>query len=58
MAGRCAEARQAYDEYASFVGKDDPQGAAIARRYAADCRAPAPAAAPATPGAAQPQPKG
>ena len=46
MAGRCAEAVQAYAEYAAFVGKDDPQGAAIARRYAVDCRAPAPAAAP------------
>ena len=27
----------------AFVGKDDPQAAEIARRYAADCRAPAPA---------------
>ena len=61
MAGRCAEARPVYEEYAAFVGKDDPQGAAIARRYAADCRtaAPAPAStAPASPAPAQPQPKG
>jgi len=45
-AGRCAEANKAYEEYASFVAKDDPSSAAIARRYAADCRAPAPAAPP------------
>jgi Flp pilus assembly protein TadD len=62
MAGRCAEARQAYEEYAAFVGKEDPEGAAIARRYAADCRAAAPTAAPgpapASPTPAPPQPKG
>ena len=65
MAGRCVEARQAYEEYASFVGKDDPQGATLARRYAADCRAataapaePAPGpATPAQPAPAQPAPK-
>jgi tetratricopeptide (TPR) repeat protein len=45
-AGRCAEANKAYEEYASFVAKDDPSSAAIARRYAADCRAPAPATPP------------
>ena len=52
QAGRCVEAVQAYSEYASFVGKDDPVSATMARRYAVDCRAPA---AP-TPG--QPQPRG
>jgi tetratricopeptide (TPR) repeat protein len=57
-AGRCGEARQAYEEYAAFVGKEDPEGAAIARRYAADCRAAAPATAPASPTPAPPPPKG
>jgi Flp pilus assembly protein TadD len=52
QAGRCVEARQAFEEYASFVGKDDPLGATIARRYAADCRAPA------SPAPGQPPPKG
>jgi tetratricopeptide (TPR) repeat protein len=52
QAGRCVESRQAFEEYASFVGKDDPTAATMARRYAADCRAPA------TPAPAQPQPKG
>jgi Flp pilus assembly protein TadD len=62
MAGRCTEARQAYEQYASFVGKDDPQSATLARRYAADCRAAAAAppspAAPAQSASPQPQPKG
>jgi tetratricopeptide (TPR) repeat protein len=52
QAGRCVEARQAFEEYASFVGKDDPAAATMARRYAADCRAPA------APAPAQPPPKG
>ena len=41
QAGRCAEAVQAFAEYASFVGKDDPQAADMARRYAIDCHRPA-----------------
>jgi len=40
QAGRCTEAVQAFAEYASFVGKDDPQAAYLARRYAMDCKAP------------------
>jgi tetratricopeptide (TPR) repeat protein len=53
QAGRCTEAVQAFADYASFVGKDDPQSAAMARRYAMDCKqrqvsttAPAPAPPP------------
>lgn len=47
-AGRCTEAVQAFAEYATYVGKDDPAGAEMARRYALDCRAPsAPAQPPA-----------
>jgi hypothetical protein len=42
QAGRCAEAVQAFAEYASFVGKDDPQAADMARRYAIDCHRPGP----------------
>ena len=38
QAGRCTEAVQAFADYASFVGKDDPQSAAMARRYAMDCK--------------------
>ena len=53
-AGRCVEARQAYEEYASFVGKDDPQGATLARRYAADCRAATAAPVEPAPGQAAP----
>jgi tetratricopeptide (TPR) repeat protein len=61
-AGRCAEAVEAYAEYASFVAKDDPRSAEMARSYAMHCRTPAPAAsaapaAPATP-AAPGAPKG
>ena len=40
QAGRCTEAVQAFAEYAAFVGKDDPQAAYMARRYAMDCKAP------------------
>ena len=53
QAGRCVEARQAFEEYASFVGKSDPQAATIARRYAVDCRSPA-----ASPAPGQPAPRG
>jgi tetratricopeptide (TPR) repeat protein len=41
VAGRCAEAQRAFEEYATFVDKDDPLAAKMARRYAADCNAPA-----------------
>src|SRR4029077_18088164 len=40
VAGRCAEARQAFEQYATFVKEHDPKSAEMARRYAADCRAP------------------
>jgi tetratricopeptide (TPR) repeat protein len=40
-AGRCVEAKRAFEEYAAFVDKDDPLAAKMARRYAADCNAPA-----------------
>lgn len=40
-AGRCAEARQAFDQYARFVEEKAPASAVLARRYAAECRAPA-----------------
>jgi Flp pilus assembly protein TadD len=52
-AGRCAEAVQAYAEYAAFVAKDDPPSAEMARSYAMHCRTPAPPApsGPATPAA-------
>jgi Flp pilus assembly protein TadD len=66
QAGRCVEAVQAYAEYARFVGKDDPQSAEMARRYAVNCRtpaaasaapsAPAPGPAPAAPAPAPPPP--
>jgi tetratricopeptide (TPR) repeat protein len=52
-AGRCPEASKAYEEYASFVAQQDPQSATLARRYAADCRVPAPAS-PVPPQAAPP----
>jgi len=41
VAGRCVEAKRAFEEYATFVDKDDPLAAKMARRYAADCNAPA-----------------
>ena len=41
VAGRCVEAKRAFEEYASFVDKDDPLAAKMARRYAADCNSPA-----------------
>ena len=43
-AGRCVEAVQAFAEYATYVGKDDPAAADMARRYAVNCRTPAPPA--------------
>ena len=39
QAGRCTESVQAFAEYANFVAKDEPQSAALARRYAMDCKA-------------------
>ena len=53
-AGRCPEAVQAYAEYATFVSKDDPPSAELARRYAMHCRTPAPAAAAASSAPAAP----
>jgi tetratricopeptide (TPR) repeat protein len=47
-AGRCAEARQAFEQYASFVEARAPSSAALARQYATDCRAVALPAAPAS----------
>jgi tetratricopeptide (TPR) repeat protein len=50
QAGRCTEGVQAFAEYANFVGKDEPQSAAMARRYAMDCKPGQPrATAPAQP---------
>jgi tetratricopeptide (TPR) repeat protein len=40
QAGRCAEAVQAFSEYATFVAKDDPRSADMARRYAMNCQTP------------------
>jgi tetratricopeptide (TPR) repeat protein len=37
QAGRCAEARDAFEQYASFVEQDDQPSANMARRYAAQC---------------------
>jgi tetratricopeptide (TPR) repeat protein len=45
-AGRCAEARQAFEQYARFVEERAPNSAALARRYATECRAPATPPAP------------
>jgi tetratricopeptide (TPR) repeat protein len=48
-AGRCAEARQAFEQYAKFVEERAPSSAVLARRYATECRAPG------TPPAPEPQ---
>jgi Flp pilus assembly protein TadD len=45
-AGRCEEARAAFQEYMSIV-RGDPEAVALASRYSRDCRPPAAAAAPA-----------
>src|SRR5580693_3072592 len=37
LAGRCKDARAAYDEYAGLVRSYDPRKAAMALRYADDC---------------------
>jgi tetratricopeptide (TPR) repeat protein len=47
-AGRCEEAKREYLRYAAFINERDPHSADMAVRYAATCRAPAPAA-PASP---------
>ncbi len=39
QAKRCKEARAAFDEYATLIKDQDPQGAQMAQRYAADCEA-------------------
>ena len=36
-AGRCADARDAYERYATFVQASDPNSAQMARRYGKDC---------------------
>jgi Flp pilus assembly protein TadD len=51
-AGRCAEAREAFEQYATFVEQDDQPSANMARRYAAQCT-PRP-----TPMTTAPMPKG
>jgi hypothetical protein len=45
-AGRCDEARAAFQEYMS-IARGDPDAVALASRYSRDCRPPAPTAAPA-----------
>jgi len=45
-AGRCDEARAAFQEYMSLV-RGDPEAVALASRYSRDCRPPAPTVAPA-----------
>jgi tetratricopeptide (TPR) repeat protein len=45
-AGRCDEARAAFQEYMSLV-RGDPEAVALASRYSRDCRPPAPPVAPA-----------
>ena len=51
--GRCAEARQAFEQYATFVESQAPKSAEMARGYAATCRSPATPPVPA-PGAQAP----
>jgi tetratricopeptide (TPR) repeat protein len=41
MAGRCTEARQAFDEYAA-LDPGDSNAAALGRRYSSDCQASTP----------------
>jgi hypothetical protein len=45
-AGRCDDARAAFQEYMSLV-RGDPAAVALASRYSRDCRPPAPLSAPA-----------
>jgi len=37
QAGRCTQARAAFDRYAGFVVSAEPRSADLARRYAAEC---------------------
>jgi len=39
QAGRCPEARTAFEEYARYVERADAGAAALARRYARECQA-------------------
>jgi tetratricopeptide (TPR) repeat protein len=56
QAGRCAEAREAFEQYAALVQSHSADDAELARRYATHCHpappAPAASAAPAAPAAA------
>jgi len=52
QAGRCTQARAAFDRYAGFVASADPKAADLARRYAGECPGPMP---PAPGGAESPQ---
>jgi tetratricopeptide (TPR) repeat protein len=56
MAGRCAEARQAFAAYAALNG-DDPTAAKMANRYSSDCEASAPPAGAQTPASSAPSEK-
>jgi hypothetical protein len=40
-AGRCDDARPAYEAYARFMEQEDKAGAEMARRYASSCVSPA-----------------
>ena len=53
-AGRCAEASQAFEQYARFVEDRAPASAALARRYATECRAPATPPVPPAPDSQEP----
>jgi tetratricopeptide (TPR) repeat protein len=55
MAGRCTDAKQAYDEYASLL-HDDGNAAEAARRYSSDCFASRPPASAQQPPSATPSP--
>jgi tetratricopeptide (TPR) repeat protein len=55
-AGRCAEARQAFEQYAKFVEERAPNSAVLARRYATECGAPVTPPAPESQEAPAPPP--
>jgi tetratricopeptide (TPR) repeat protein len=50
QAGRCTQARAAFDRYAGFVASYDANAADLARRYAAECLGPVPPQAPGSSG--------
>jgi tetratricopeptide (TPR) repeat protein len=54
--GRCAEAREAYEQYATLVEPHDAEAARMARTYATHCRSalPAPAASTTAPAPSPP----